>query len=70
MLRHTCGDPEDDAALCIRLFNTSAGAQTVVATVPAIKDDAIWTGTPSERSSDLLERSAAFACVYLVWSQL
>lgn len=45
---HTGEFPRADATLCNRLFNTSAGAQTVVATVPAINDAAMWTGTPSE----------------------
>jgi hypothetical protein len=33
--------PFKDAALCNLLFKTSAGAQTVVATVPAAKDAAM-----------------------------
>jgi hypothetical protein len=54
-------------ALCNLLLRTSAGAQTVVATVPAAKDAAICTGTPSDRLSVLLERILRFALVYL-WS--
>ena len=65
----TCDNPEDAAALCILLFSTSAGAHTVVATVPAIKEDAICTGTPSETLRSWLERSAALAWVYLELGQ-
>jgi len=58
--------PFTDAALCNLLFKTSAGAQTVVATVPAAKDAAMWTGTPSDSFRTLFERSCRFVDVYLV----
>jgi hypothetical protein len=45
------------------LFSTSAGAQTVVATVPAIKEESACDGTPSAK--DVLARSCAFAFSYL-----
>lgn len=35
------------AALCNLLFNTSAGAHTVVATVPAAREARMCTGRPS-----------------------
>ena len=62
---HTGVSPLADVALCNLLFKTSAGAQTVVATVPAANDAAIWTGTPSESLSILFVRSWRFADVYL-----
>lgn len=40
--------PFTEAAFCSLLFKTSAGAHTVVATVPAITEAVICTGTPSE----------------------
>lgn len=53
--------PVVDAALCILLFITSAGAQTVVATVPAANDAVMCTGTPSLRSNQDVERRRLFA---------
>lgn len=41
LLRLTADFPPTAAAFCIRLFRTSAGAQTVVATVPAAIDAVI-----------------------------
>jgi hypothetical protein len=63
---HTGASPPAEAALCNLLFRTSAGAQTVVATVPAANEAAIWTGTPSETLSILLDRICLFADVYLM----
>lgn len=63
---HTGASPPAEAALCNLLFRTSAGAQTVVATVPAANEAAIWTGTPSETLSILLDRICLFADVYLI----
>lgn len=68
--QHTGDFPSADAALCILLFSTSAGAQTVVATVPATNDAAIWTGTPSENGVNLFASSWRFADVYLRPGQL
>jgi hypothetical protein len=56
--------PPMAAELCILLFNTSAGAQTVVATVPATSDANIWTDTPSE--SDVVDKIRDFAAEYLL----
>jgi hypothetical protein len=62
----TGASPLADAALCNLLFRTSAGAQTVVATVPAANEAAIWTGTPSETLSILLDRTCLLTDVYLI----
>jgi len=43
-------------ALCRRLFRTSAGAQTVVATVPARREARMWVGVLSWRCSRGVER--------------
>ncbi len=39
--------PSTTTAFCTRLFSTSAGAHTVVATVPATNDARKWVGKPS-----------------------
>jgi hypothetical protein len=49
--------------LCNRLFKTSAGAQTVVATVPAASDASICTRGPS---SSFVDRICDLAAPYLV----
>ena len=66
---YTGAFPFTEAALCNLLFKTSAGAQTVVATVPAAKEAAMWTGTPSVSLIIVFERIFRFADVYLVLSQ-
>jgi hypothetical protein len=50
------------------LFNTSAGAQTVVATVPARNDARKWAGIPSGRNST--DKIWALAAEYLFMSIL
>jgi hypothetical protein len=68
-LSRTGVSPFADAALCNLLFKTSAGAQTVVAIVPAANDAATWTRTPSETFMSLFERIFLFADVYLKYGQ-
>jgi hypothetical protein len=58
--RHTFDFP---LALCNLLFRTSAGAHTVVATVPAIKEEMMCVGTPSERGMILFESNRLFEAV-------
>jgi hypothetical protein len=53
---------------CMVLFNTSAGAQTVVATVPARNDARKWAGIPSGRNS--ADKIWALAAEYLFMSIL
>ena len=50
-------------ALCSLLFKTSAGAHTVVATVPAINEAAIWIGIPSGSGISLFESNLLFEAV-------
>jgi len=53
-------------AFCSRLFSTSAGAQTVVATVPAASEARMCIGTPSDNPNILFESSLRFATEYLI----
>lgn len=55
--------PFKAVALWRRLFSTSAGAQTVVATVPAVREARMWVGMLSERWS--WERRWDLVAVYL-----
>lgn len=60
--------PFAEAALCSLLFKTSAGAHTVVATVPAANDEAMCTGTPSDSLSVSFESRLLFTVVYTaIW---
>lgn len=55
----TCDTLEPFAALWMRLFKTSAGAQAVVATVPAINEERAWVRMSSLRR--VWDRIAFFA---------
>ena len=57
--------PRADVALCNLLFSTSAGAHTVVATVPATREAIMCVGMPSDSFNVLFESSLPFAEVYL-----
>lgn len=56
-------EPPALLAACTRLLSTSAGAQMVVATVPATRLDSMWVLTSSCRA--VLARRERFAAVYL-----
>ena len=53
--------PSTVTAFCIRLFKTSAGAQAVVATVPARREARKWVGIPSFRPRESFASRARFA---------
>lgn len=58
--------PSTVTAFWTLLFRTSAGAQAVVATVPASSEARKWTGIPSLRPRDGLESICCLAAEYLV----
>lgn len=64
-IKHTCDFPFTAAALCSLLFTTSAGAHTVVATVPAAREAIMWIGKPSFRLSAGVDNNLFFAAAYL-----
>jgi len=53
--------PSTVTAFCILLFKTSAGAQAVVATVPARREAMKCVGIPSFRPRESLDSKARFA---------
>lgn len=59
--------PSTLAALWSLLFITSAGAHTVVATVPAASEANIWIGIPSDNFRTEFDNSSRFASVYLIY---
>jgi len=61
MGERTCALPE----LCRRDLSTSAGAHTVVATVPAAREARMWVGVLSVRDRCGEERRWDFVAVYL-----
>jgi hypothetical protein len=61
--QRTCDFPFIAAALCNRLFKTSAGAHTVVATVPAAREARMWVGMLSFRFRSGVERRWDLAVV-------